>query len=235
MTDDPGTPTDSPGRSSSAGTTRTPPPAASSPEDDWFDKLPQRVGRLPAPLRAELDAGRAALYAAITGGMRASGPFPLVDDEGRLLGPFAAMLANPAVGEALEQLGIAIRTSTRLTPREREIAILEVAHSEHSEYESWAHQRVARSIGMTVDEVLALQRGEEAETLSLREVLVRRVAVSLCAHGGLAETLFQAAAAALGSVVLADLVHLVGYYRLLSLSLAAWQIPAPARELPLAP
>lgn len=172
------------------------------------------------------------LYGAITGGMRAKGPFPLVDGDGRLLGPFAAMLANPAVGQALQQLGVAIRASTVLADREREIAILEVAHREESDYEWWAHERVARSLGITEDELSSLRRGEDAASFSEREALVRRVAGALCQQRSLDDVLYEDVTSTLGRVVLADLVHLVGYYRLLALSLATWQIPVPADEGP---
>ncbi len=194
---------------------------------DPFDQMAPRLGRLPAPKRSELDAARASLYDEITSGVRANGPFPLVDEEGRLLGPFAAMLANPAVGDALQRLGVAIRTSTVLAAREREVAILEVARLGGSGYERWAHERVASSIGMTREELLALRRGEDAKTFSEREKLVRRIVASLCEHGEVGDLLFEEAQAALGRVAFADLVHLVGYYRLLSSSLAAWEIPVP--------
>ncbi|MGH8979517.1 MAG: hypothetical protein ACRDWE_00645, partial [Acidimicrobiales bacterium] len=82
---------------------------------DCFARASFRLGRLPAPARAELDEPRAALYDEITGGTRANGPFPLVDREGHLLGPFAAMLADAPVGDALQRLGLAIRSSRALS------------------------------------------------------------------------------------------------------------------------
>lgn len=214
------------------------PPKRSSPassprrDDDPFDQDAPRLGRLPAPRRSELDAARMSLYDEITGGVRASGAFPLVDEEGRLQGPFAAMLANPLVGDALQRLGTTVRTATVLAEREREIAILEVARSEGSEYEWWAHVRVARSIGFTDDELSALESGDADGTFSGREAVVRRVSATLCQNGDLDDALFEAAVAALGRVALADLVHLVGYYRLLALSLAVWRIPLPGDEAP---
>lgn len=56
---------------------------------------------------ADLDAEQRALYDAITGGPRASGPqhFALTSDDGALRGPFDAFLLSPAVGGALQGLG----------------------------------------------------------------------------------------------------------------------------------
>ena len=67
----------------------------------------------------ELDEEQRRLYRAITGGDRAQGPqfFRLTDDEGRLEGPFNAMLLNPSIGDALQRLGAAIRYGGRLAAR----------------------------------------------------------------------------------------------------------------------
>src|SRR4051794_18477744 len=56
------------------------------------------IGRLPHPTPGELDDDQRAVYDAITGGPRGSGPFRLTDAEGRLHGPFNAMLVNPQLG-----------------------------------------------------------------------------------------------------------------------------------------
>ena len=70
--------------------------------------LPSRLD-LVAP--ADLDDAQRAVYDAITGGPRASqaGTVPIVDEAGRLLGPFAVMLLTPEVGNAMQQVGAKIR------------------------------------------------------------------------------------------------------------------------------
>ena len=87
------------------------------------------MSRIPRLAPHELDAEQQRLYTAITAGDRARGRqfFPLTDREGRLEGPFNAMLLNPSIGDALQRLGAAIRYGGRLPTRCREIAILAVA------------------------------------------------------------------------------------------------------------
>ena len=46
---------------------------------------------------------------------------PIVDESGRLLGPFAVMLLTPEVGNAVQQVGAKIRFAAALTAREREL------------------------------------------------------------------------------------------------------------------
>src|SRR5688572_15734814 len=117
--------------------------------------------RLPRLTPVELDADQRAVYESIVGGPRASTPqhFPLTADDGSLIAPFAAMLVAPPVGQRLQDLGASIQFSTELTPRCREIAILQVAQALGSEFEWWAHERVGRAVGLTDDELTALSLG----------------------------------------------------------------------------
>jgi len=73
-----------------------------------------------------LNAGQQQLYAAMTGGPRGGGnqPFRLVDETGALTGPFNAMLLQPAVGQALQALGAALRYQGSLADRARELTTL---------------------------------------------------------------------------------------------------------------
>ncbi len=101
------------------------------------------------------------MYDAITGGPRTAGPtlFELTDEAGALNGPFNAMLVSPQVGNALQQLGAAIRYQSGLSGRIRELAILMVASHWGSEFERYAHEPVARSVGVRESEIEDLRDG----------------------------------------------------------------------------
>lgn len=62
--------------------------------------------RLPLLHPADLDEPQRELYEAIVGGPRGVGPqlFALTDAQGRLNGPFNAMLTAPPLGHTLQQL-----------------------------------------------------------------------------------------------------------------------------------
>ncbi|MBU2696905.1 carboxymuconolactone decarboxylase family protein [Pimelobacter sp. 30-1] len=183
-----------------------------------------------APWRApdELDAGRRALYDAIVGGDRGrDAAFALTDAEGRLEGPFDAMLLAPESGAAVQELGAALRYRTSLSGREREIAILAVAHAHRSDFEVWAHERVARRSGLSEAELADLRVGRAAGTFGAEEAQVHAVVASLVATRDLDDATFRAGEAALGTARLAELVTLVGYYEMLALSLRVWRVPLP--------
>jgi alkylhydroperoxidase family enzyme len=182
----------------------------------------------------ELDEQQRALYDRIAGGPRAQGPqaFPLTDAAGRLNGPFNAMLVNPEIGTALQEVGAAIRYRSTLSDREREIAILEVAVLRRNEFEWYAHERVGRAQGLSEAELTALLHGEPAPTFSPRETLVRTIVRDCVVDRALSDAVVGAAEAALGTRTLADCVALVGYYELLALQLGVWQTPLPHGAAP---
>jgi 4-carboxymuconolactone decarboxylase len=191
-------------------------------------------GRLPWFTPAELDANARALYDRITGGPRAAGPqaFSLTDEDGRLNGPFNAMLVSPDVGSALQELGAAIRYKSGLTARAREIAILELSVLRRSSFEWYAHERVGKLAGLTEAEIAALHDGAAAPTLDAGETLVRELVRVLARERDLDEALFAQAQERLGDRILMDVIALVGYYDLLALSLRVWRTPLPAGAEP---
>ena len=105
--------------------------------------------RLPSRPPAELDADALALYEKITAGPRGTS---MLDDAGGLVGPFNAMLLSPPVGDALQELGAAIRYRSGLSARAREIAILVVAGHWDSAFELRVHEEIGRGLGLTEDE-----------------------------------------------------------------------------------
>ncbi len=186
-------------------------------------------GRLPWYGPAGLDAEQRALYDRIAGGPRAQGPqaFPLTDDEGRLNGPFNAMLVSPDIGTAVQEVGAAIRYRSSLSAREREIAILEVSVVRRCEFEWYAHERIGRAAGLAGEELRALLHALPVVTFDAREAMVRIVVRDCIVERSLSDRVMADAERLLGTRALVDCITLAGYYDLLSLSLTVWQTPLP--------
>ncbi|REF01139.1 carboxymuconolactone decarboxylase family protein [Thermomonospora umbrina] len=192
----------------------------------------ERAERLPPLSPRTLSEAQREVYDAITSGPRAADPpvFRAVDDDGRLLGPFNAMLYSPAVGLPLQDLGEALRFRTGFTGREREIAVLTVAAHWRSDYEWYAHERVGRRAGLTDAEADALRRGDDPVLADARERVVHAVAHDLVAHGDLGDALYAEASATLGRAALVELVTLVGHYGALALQMRVFRVGVPAGE-----
>ena len=177
---------------------------------------------------SSLDDEQRSLYDAIAGGRRAQGPqlFRLVDDHGRLEGPFNAFLLQPRLGSALQALGSSVRYDTGLDDRCREIAILVVAAHWRSDFERYAHEAVARSAGLDDAELAAVRDGRYA-ALTGREAVVARTVNALVVRGDLDDAEYLEAVEVVGTAGLFELLTLVGYYATLALQLRVFRVPAP--------
>lgn len=177
----------------------------------------------------ELDDRQRQVYAAIVGGPRAATAalFPLTDDEGRLAGPFNAMLLSPALGEALQELGSAIRHQGALSPRSRELAILAVAAHWQCDFEQRAHEVIGAQAGLTRAELDALRTGSPLAPSGEEEAAVLTVTRTLVHTADLSQADYDAAASSLGPAKIFELTTLVGYYSLLALQMRAFGVHAP--------
>lgn len=184
-----------------------------------------RIGKLEP---SSLDAEQRSLYDAIAGGRRAQGPqlFRLVDEGGRLEGPFNAFLLQPRLGSALQALGSSVRYDTGLDDRCREIAILAVAAHWRSDFEWYAHEAVGRSAGLDEAELAAVRDGRYA-ALTGREAVVARTVNALVVRGDLDDAEYLEVVEVVGAAGLFELLTLVGYYATLALQLRVFRVPAP--------
>ena len=187
-------------------------------------------GRLEWPRPDELNPDSRAVYDAIAGGPRASAAkvFQMADEDGRLEGPFNAMLTAPALGMPLQELGASIRYRTSFTDRAREIAILAVAAHHACDYEWYAHEALGAKCGLSSEELEALKSGRSAATFSSSEALIHTTAYALITRRALTDAESAAAVAALGIEAVTELTILIGYYECLQLLMGAWQPPLPA-------
>lgn len=177
---------------------------------------------------AELDAAQRAVYDQIASGPRAQGPqlFRLTDDAGRLEGPFNAFLVQPRLGSALQALGAAVRYESELPDRSREIAILVVSRHWDSAFEWYAHEAVARHLGLTGEELTGLRDGQY-DGLAPAEALVARATAELVRTGDLSDASYAETVAALGVPGVFELTTLVGYYAALALQLRVFRVSSP--------
>jgi 4-carboxymuconolactone decarboxylase len=185
------------------------------------------VSRLRRLTPAELDPDQRALYDAITGGPRAQGPqhFALTAADRSLLGPFNALLLSPAVGEALQQVGAAVRYRTSLSARVRESAILLVAAHWASAFERMAHESVGRSVGLTEDELRILAAGDIPPTADQHERACLELTQALL-RGDVADEEWERLTPLVEPATIFELTALVGYYATLALQLRVFRVGA---------
>lgn len=187
-------------------------------------------GRFPLLDPGTLRDDQRAVYDAVAGGPRADGPFLVVDGGGRLAGPFNALLYSPAIGQAVQALGAALRFGGSLPDRTREIIICAVAAEWDSAYEWYAHSRVAALVGINATELETLRTGGIPETLDDAEAAALNLAAALMRTRTVDAALHARVLEHFGHPGVAELALLVGYYQALAGLLAAGDVPAPVPD-----
>ena len=137
------------------------------------------------------------------------------------------MVMSPVIGQKMAELGGAIRFKSSLEPRLLELAITTVGAHWRSDFEFWAHARLAAKAGIASDVMDALAAGDTPEFENPDERLVHSYVTELLTTGKVKAEVHTAAVELLGEVSVVDLVHTVGYYCLISLSLNAFHVQVP--------
>lgn len=181
---------------------------------------------------AEMSPDQQDLYEKITAGPRANGPFTIAYDDGSLAGPFNALLCAPDIGNAVQELGAALRFQGALPDRTRELVICAVAAALNSEYEWYAHSRAAAVVGVSDEDLRELQAGSIPTSASGPEAAALELARELIAEAGVSENIRSKAHTHFGPSGLTELTVLVGYYRTLAGLLAVADVRAPAETAP---
>ena len=110
------------------------------------------MSRVLPPRPDEMTEAQQAMYDGIVHGPRTpkGGRSPFIDDEGRLIGPFGIWNIAPNVGDAVQNVGVAVRYNTSLPARVREIAILAVGAAYRANFEWYAHAPLAAAVELVL-------------------------------------------------------------------------------------
>jgi AhpD family alkylhydroperoxidase len=123
------------------------------------------------------------------------------------------MLANaPTVITPWLTLGAALLASTQLPARQRELAVLTVAHAAGCRYEWVQHEAIAAESGVTPQEIAAITDGTADRMLGPADAAVVRLAAEAVSAVEVSAPAIAAALAELGDRQAVELLCLVGYY-----------------------
>lgn len=149
-------------------------------------------------------------------------------------GPFNTLLRSPRVGEQSQQLGNAIRFSSGLSGRERELATLMAGRAWTSTYEWYAHARYALDEGIdaAVVDAIAAHRTPDLKAMPAEDAMVWRVADELLYTRRITDATYKEALAVLGERRLLSTVTIAAYYEYVSMLLNVDRYPLPADAPP---
>jgi 4-carboxymuconolactone decarboxylase len=181
----------------------------------------------PAPRLALIDEPRMneaqrALLEAIRSGPRGTSITPR--------GPFAVWMHAPDFGQFAQALGGHCRYKTSLLPRLSEFAILCTARLWRAQYEWFAHAPMAKKGGVTSQTVEDLRRGRVPKSAPKDERAIYDFVQELYKTRRVSNRTYKRVHSLLGDTATVELVGILGYYALISMTLNVFQMLPPQDE-----
>ncbi len=149
-----------------------------------------------------------------------------------LRGPFNAWLRSPELCDQAQKLGAFVRFGTSLPQRLKELAILVTARFWNAQFEWYAHARIAREEGLGEAVIAAIHARARPEFTEADEELVYDFSRALHETHQIDDALYAKAVERFGEAGVVELVGVLGYYTLVSMTLNAFQVPVPEGEVP---
>ena len=146
---------------------------------------------------------------------------------GVVQGPLLAWLHSPALAERAQALGAFCRYGTSLPPRLSELAILATGAHWQAGFEWHVHAPLALAAGLDPAAVEALRTGGTPHFEAEDEQAVWRFAHHLLQDREVPEATYRTVEGLLGAQAVVDLVGLLGYYGLISMTIKAFRVPLP--------
>ena len=143
---------------------------------------------------------------------------------GSVRGPLAIWLNRPELADAAQSLGRYCRYECSLPKKLREFAILTTARIWDAEFEWAAHVDHAREAGLSEDIIHALRNDQDVPLSTDAETVVYSVTQTLNTTRVLPDELYKQAHDVLGRDQLVDLIGLLGYYALISMTIKAFEV-----------
>jgi 4-carboxymuconolactone decarboxylase len=144
-----------------------------------------------------------------------------------LNGPFNALLRSPEMGNHAQKLGEYVRFKTSVPRRLNEMAILMTARYWSSQYEWYAHEKLALDAGLPPAVIDDIRAGRRPASMEADEAIVYDFSTELRERRRVSDETFQAAVGLLGEKGVIDLIGNMAYYDLVSMVLNVDRYPLP--------
>lgn len=178
---------------------------------------PAEVTRPPVLDEANLTAAQQEVFDAIR-----SGPRGVVE------GPLRVWLHSPALAQPAQRLGAFCRYGTRLPARLSELAIITVGAHWRSGFEWHVHAPIARKAGIAAEAIEAIRTGAAPMLTAPDERAVHDFSRELLETRQVSDRAYDMAVRQIGLEAVVELVGLLGYYTLISMTINAFRVPLPA-------
>ena len=119
-----------------------------------------------------------------------------------------------------------------MPPKLRELAILTVAAKWQAQYEWWAHAKIAQREGLDDHIIESLKKRTHPDFDDPAQAIVYNFAREVIDQQKVSDHHYKQAVDQLGEEIVVELVILLGYYTLISMTLNVFEVPLPPNEQP---
>ncbi|MDP2238652.1 MAG: carboxymuconolactone decarboxylase family protein [Burkholderiales bacterium] len=201
----------------------------SNPKNETSAADPRRFRLIPLD---QLTPEQLTLSDAIKSGPRAKLKSSGASKPGPLGGPFNVWLRSPGIGDLVQRLGEEIRFRSSLPPKLNELAILITARHWTSQYEWFAHHKLALEGGLAPALAQAIAQGRCPAQMGDDEAIVYDFSCELHENKEVSDATYQAALDRFGERGVVDLISVNGFYSLVSMCLNVDRTPLPEGVTP---
>lgn len=186
--------------------------------------MPQKrpAPRLAMIEEAQMNDEQRALLASLRAGPRGASINPS--------GPFAVWMHAPEFGELAQRVGAHCRYRTRLPARLSEFAILCTARIWRAQYEWYAHAPMAERAGVKPKTIADLRAGREPKAAPKDERAIYAFVKELYKAKRVSDRTYKRLHALLGDAAMVELIGILGYYVLISMTLNVFRMMPPNSE-----
>ena len=146
--------------------------------------------------------------------------------------PYRAYIRNPDLAPKLSALSEYLRWNTSLAPRLSELAILITAREWTAQYEWFAHYPLALKGGLDPKVAEAIAAGNRPDSMKDDEAALYDLATALYRDRKVSDSVYKAALEKFGERGIMDIIGIIGYYDLVSMTLITMQAGAPNDSVP---
>ena len=176
--------------------------------------------RLPLIEEQRMNGAQRALMEAIRSGPRGKSISPR--------GPFAVWLHAPEFGQLAQALGGHCRYKTAVSPRLSEFAILCTARLWRAQYEWFAHAPIAERSGVKPKTIQDLRAGRVPKSAPKDERAIYDFIQEYYKTKRVSDRTYKRVHAFLGNAATVELVGILGYYAMISMTLNVFRMMPPA-------
>ena len=151
-------------------------------------------------------------------------PFPPRDGRSKGLNVLGTLARHPALARAFHTFNGHILFATTLSPRQRELLVLRVAHLRANAYEWAQHVPLAVDAGLSDDEVARIREGPGAAGWGELDAALVKAVDDLIAAARISDPTWATLIGHLDDQQLMDVVFTVGAYDALAMALSSFGV-----------